>query len=425
MKKKIWTLVLGIMLITLFAGCSSNSSGSGNAEGDVKTIDFLSEDTPDKEEAKIFTEIDSEIPETSLEIETIEQTNILQQISLLSASNDLPDLFKYESNQLGELIDNGQVLDMGATFKDLGLYEELNPAAVNLLEQLSDGRGLYTLPVELNIEGFWYNKQIFEENNLEVPETWDEMMEVSDQLIEAGVQPFSVAGKEKWPMTRYINAYLIRLYGVDVMDKVANGELSATDEGFVEAASVVQEMNQNGYFGQGVNTIDQETALSVFMQGDAAMYYSGSWDLASFNDEERNPAGVENIGLFNIPLVEGGEGTLQDWNMNAGLTLSASADKYDEQMGEWMKQVFTDYGDKAMQESGMISGFVVDEMPEDISPLTEETLENMNNAENAALWFEARFNPATKTLAEDNVQLLVNGDMSPEEYMETLQNELE
>ncbi len=426
--KAVFTVTFALMLFIV--GCSSNDGASekgesqGNTSDDVRTIDFITEDTPEVQEAKILSDYDAERSDTDLQIETIEQNNILQQISLLAASNDLPELFKYESNQLGDLIDNGSVLNVEEAFNELGIDDQLNPAAVDLLKQLSGDRGLYALPVELNIEGFWYNKEIFDEHGLEVPETWDELLAASETLLDADVQPFAVAGKERWPITRLINGYVIRSYGANAMEDVSNGDLSITDEGFVEAATTVQNMGQAGYFGQGVNTIDGDTALDTFLQGQAAIYYSGSWDVANFNNEERNQIGIDNIGLFNVPLVEGGEGKLSDWSMNAGLTLSISSEKYDEQMAEWVKEAFTGYGERAMEEMGMVSGFTVENMPEEISPLTELTLETIDKAENAALWFEGRFNADQKLVAEQNAQLLVNGDMEPEEYLESLDAEL-
>ncbi|WP_339183978.1 extracellular solute-binding protein [Oceanobacillus sp. FSL W7-1293] len=424
MTRRLFIVFIAIFSVFIVAGCSSSEGSGSGGGGDVRTIDFISEDPPDVQEAKILSDYDNEREDTDLQIETIEQNNILQQISLLAASNDLPELFKYESNQLGELIDNESVIDIEDELKELGIYEELNTSAIDLLEQLSDGRGLYALPVEMNIEGFWYNKQIFEEQGLDIPETWDELLEVSETLENAGVQPFSVAGKERWPITRYINGYIIRYYGTDAMERVSNGELNMTDEGFIEAAQTIQDMGDKGYFGQGVNTVDADTALDSFLQGNAAMYYSGSWDVANFNDTSRNSVGVDNIGLFNIPLVEGGEGSLSDWSMNAGLTLSIASNKYDEQMADWVKEAFTNYGETAINEMGMVSGFKVENMPEDVSPLTELTLETIEEAENAALWFEGRFNADQKLLAEQNAQLLINGDMTPEEYMQAMEDEL-
>lgn len=422
MKKIIYTFLLIMTISVVVVGCSSNNSNKNDDES--RKIKFLTEDTADQKNAKVFSLEDEDIPETELDIETIEQNDLLQQISLLSGNDDLPELFDYETNQLGDLMDSGQLLDIEETFKDLEIYDELDPSAVELVEQLTDDRGLYAIPVELNIEGFWFNKEIFEKYNLEVPETWEELMQVSETLNAEGVQPFSLSGEERWPITRMINAFAIRYYGPDAMEKVDNEELSITDDGFVKAAKTVQDMNENEYFGKGVNTIDSDTSLDMFLQGDTAMFYSGSWNIGDFNDEDRNDIGIDSIGLFSIPLVEGGEGELTEWPMNTGLTISASENKYDEQMGEWMKEVFTDYGDKALEETGMITGFKTDETESDTDHLTSLVQEKIEEADDPALWFEGRFNEDQKLTAEENAQLLIEGDMSAEEYLEALDKEL-
>ncbi|WP_147803276.1 ABC transporter substrate-binding protein [Alkalicoccus halolimnae] len=429
-----------LVSVVLIASACGNSSdfeeeGGGNTEnenagensaeeGDVRTVNHLSNNTISDSEAYILNSLDEEFDGTEFSVETIEQGNIVQQVQLRASSDDLPELFKYEGNQLDDFIDNDLIVNIGEEFEEMGIYEEINPAALSLLESMTDSEELYALPTELNIEGFWYNQEMFDEYGLEEPQTWSEMMEVAQQLTDEGEQAFSAAGGEMWPLTRYINGYVIRYYGVDAMERVENGELSVTDEGFIEAAETVQEMADNGYFGRGVNTIDSDTALDVFLQGNAAMYYSGSWDLGNFSNEERNMIGIDNIGLFNIPEVEGGEGNLNEWSMNTGLSVVMSQNNYDEQMKEWTEHTFSQYGERAMNELGMITGFEIDEIPEDTNDLTRNVIEQINEAEDAALWFEGRFNSEQQSVSENNVQLLIGGDMSAQEYMESLQEAL-
>jgi raffinose/stachyose/melibiose transport system substrate-binding protein len=95
----------------------------------------------------------------------------------------------------------------------------------NLLKALSDTQTLYDLTIlDFNVEGFWYNKKIFSQ--------WEfgttlrhgiDFYEVCDILLEAGIQPFSAGGADKWPLTRYINAYAYRSMGNYVMDLAADG----------------------------------------------------------------------------------------------------------------------------------------------------------------------------------------------------------
>ena len=377
----------------------------------------------------LTSEYQADHPNVKWEYENYPQTDLVQRIQLLAGSDSLPLMFNYESGApLLDLVNSGQVLDLEQTFKDLGIYDVLNPGAVSLLKGLVNDAGLYALPLELNIEGFWYNKQIFADNNIKVPTTWDQMLEAAETLDAAGIQPFAVSGLQKWPITRLINGYVMRKYGYDAMTRVASGELKVTDPGFIEAAQVVQDMGLNGYFGEGVNTLDYAPAQDLFLQGKAAMYYMGSWAVRDFNNPEVNLIGADNIGFFNIPLVDGGAGTLGDYSINAGLTTSFSKAEYDanpEGIGDWTKYVFSNYGDRAMSELGLITGFRVEQMPAEIQPLTQMTVEEIDKVENGAPWFEARFNAKTQSVATDNVQLLIMGDMTPEEYMTELQKALD
>jgi len=148
--------------------------------------------------------------------------------------------------------------------------------------------------------------------------------------------------------------------------------------------------------------------------------------LRDLNDPDKNKIGTENIGFFNIPLVKGGKGTLDDWSMNAGLTTSFSAAAYDETMKDWIKEVFTGYGDEALNELGVIPGFRVEQVPDNIPPLTRMVQQKMNGVKNSALWFEAFFNTRTQTVAWNNAQLLVSSEMlTPRQYMEELQRAID
>lgn len=205
-----------------------------------------------------------------------------------------------------------------------------------------------------------------------------------------GVQPFAVDGKDGWPITRLISAYVMRYYGPNAMEEVASGKLKLTDPGFVQAASIVQQMGEKGYFGPGVSSVDYNTALDEFLSGKAAMYYMGSWELRDFNNPSVDKIGIQNIGLFNVPFVPGGKGNDQDiWMMNTGIFNGFSKAQYSPAEAAWMKYVFSNYGTTAMDELGQITGFRVTKMPSHITPLTKQVLDIVNTSKQGAVWFEA------------------------------------
>ncbi|SFB06157.1 raffinose/stachyose/melibiose transport system substrate-binding protein [Cohnella sp. OV330] len=422
-----WTpLLLILILLPACGGVSSYSSDRPVVSDPTRVIRYVSSNL-ESQQPRIVSELardyEREHPSVRYEFENVNTSDLLQRIQLLAASNDLPELFTYESGKpLQQLSEHGFVLDIEQAFGELGLGDALNPTAVKLLKSMTGGKGLYALPLEINIEGFWYNKTLFEQNGIEVPKTWDQLLQAAETLEQAGVQPFAVAGSQKWTLTRLINGYVVRKYGFDAMARVSRGELSLTDPGFVEAADVVQRMALQGYFGDHVNTTDLDEATAMFLQGRAAIYYTGSWSLRDFNDPKQNRIGEDRIGLFNIPLVPGGAGGEGDWLLNAGLTTSFSAAGYDDEMKRWMKSVFSDYGNKAMSEMGIITGFKTDRLPQTLPPLTQLAQSKIDGVQNGTLWFEAFFNAETQATAWNNAQLLVSSaSYTPAMYMADLQ----
>ena len=51
------------------------------------------------------------------------------------------------------------------------------------------------------------------------------------------------------------------------MTKAADGEVPYTDEKLVAAADKIAEWAEKGYFGEGITTVDMNTAGSMLMSG--------------------------------------------------------------------------------------------------------------------------------------------------------------
>jgi raffinose/stachyose/melibiose transport system substrate-binding protein len=444
MNKRVSLLPLTLALIAVLAACGSvptaapttapatGATAAPAALGAV-TIHFLSaqaEDEPNYSNviSDLSREFQAQHPTVVYKYEQTPQTGLEEKILLLAGSDSLPTLFASPATgTLVEMYDKGLVLDAEQAFKDLGIFDTLKPVAVDLIKNINNGK-MAALPTELNIEGFWYNKQIFADNGIQVPTTWDQLVQAAETLHGKGIQPFAASGEQGWPLTRLIGNYALRKLGPDALDRVARGELKLTDPGFVEAAQAVQDLGTQGYFGEGVATIDYATAVDQFLQGQAAMLYMGSWVLGDFNNPERNKIGVDNIGLFNFPTVTDGKGTADDWVMNAGLTVSLSKARYDENpqaVGEWLKYVFTRYGDHAMNDHGLITGFVVKNPPAEVPPLNQTVQATIDAVKTPTLWFEGRFDAEATTMSQRNAVLLVMGDMTPEQFLGDLQQVLE
>ena len=60
-------------------------------------------------------------------------------------------------------------------------------------------------------------------------------------------------------------------------------------------------------------------------------------------------------------------------------------------------------------------------MDVELSPANQIVVDTIASTTKAATWFEAMMNNETKTAAQDNAQTLVNGEMTAEEYMQSIQ----
>jgi raffinose/stachyose/melibiose transport system substrate-binding protein len=224
-------------------------------------------------------------------------------------------------------------------------------------------------------------------------------------------------------MSRVLNAYLVRSVGLNAVKDAMDGVKKFTDPEYVAAAQMFQDMATNEYFSVGMTTIDPSTASSMLMNGQAAMKYDGSWFTQNLAQPE-NAAGPEGIGYFNVPLVgaSGGPGgTLGDYSMNCGNILVFSSEKYDEAVGDWMKYVFPRIGDYFMTNFGTFKGYKINNMPADMPYYTSIVADVLGSATGSFLWFEAKMDTETSTLAQDNIAMLYSGEMTPMQYMEVLQ----
>lgn len=358
-----------------------------------------------------------------LKADDIAGTQWDQQLQLLASQNGLSDMQMAAGTPslMQQFIDAGQVLNLSETLDDLGVADKILPAADSTIKALYGGGDLYALPTEFNIEGFWYNKQLLADNGLEVPTTWDALVDSAATLKGAGIQPFAAAGKDGWPVTRLVGDYIFRDLGPDALQKVADGEAKLTDPAYVAAADAVSELGKAGYFGDAVGSVDYNAAMNQFLTGKAAFFYMGSWALANFNDEAQNQIGVDNVGFAPFPAVEGGAGSIDQIPANVGIPVMFSAQGADDDTKAWVKCIVENYGDTVLTDSGVVSGFALDETPTGLSAPTQVVQDTIQNAPSSVLWFEAKFTSKGTSISQTNGGALANGSLSGADFMKLVQ----
>lgn len=416
-----------LSLSALLAACGGSTSAGSSSNGPL-SIHFLSVQTAQQPWPTILSAITAAYAKThtgtTFTVDYVPQNTLLQKLQLLAAQRALPVLYNTpQADLVAQLRKDGEALDLDTTLQQLGVVDQLVPSAVTLLKKVY-GTPLTALPFELNIEGFWYNKQIFSQNGLQPPATWNELEQLAAALQTKGIQPFAASGIQGWPLTRLIGDYLFRKLGPGALDDVQSGKAKLTDPAYVEAAQQVANLGKQGYFGKGVATLDYTPALDLFLQGKTAMIYMGSWALADFNNPSETTIGSSNIGYFPFPNVVGGLGSSDQTPMNAGQPTSVNKAKYTDAFGQWLAYMVRNYGDVALQKQGAVTGFVVHNKPANLPALTTLVIDQIPKVTQPVLWFEALFSTKATNISQQNAAPLVTEAMSSANFMASVQQAL-
>ena len=357
-----------------------------------------------------------------LKVETLPQADVLQRVTLLASQNALPTTFTAPTAPLrpgGTLGDDDTVLDLEDTLTELGVMDDILPSAVATVKNIYGDR-FVSMPYQYNVEGFFYNKTMFTDLGIAVPQTWDELLDAADTVQASGKSAFTVSGAQGWTITRYISTYLFRLLGPDAMNDIASGDAKLTDPEYGEAITAVADLGK--YFGAGITTMDMQTATSEFFTGNAAMMYNGTWMLADVYNTELNQIGEDAVGFMPFPTVEGGKGSIDQYPANTGAATSFSTKGYDEEkVGGWLSCIAENYGSSVLKNQGVISGFKLNEEVTDVPALTAEVQGIMADTDETVTWFETFLPEKAGVDAQTNAAPLLTGGISPEDFAALVQ----
>ncbi|HSO69541.1 MAG TPA: ABC transporter substrate-binding protein [Arachnia sp.] len=415
---------------TAASGSASADTGSSatGTDPDTFSVQTANENPALREQLDALAADQCKAENDALPLEhlTVAQADTVQKVTLLASQDALPAHTIAGTAMVrpsGDLGAGGLIVDLKESMGASGALDNVLPAVVSTEDNVYGG--LVSMPYQYNIEGIWFNKQIFADNGIEEPQTWDELMAAAETLKAAGVTPMTQAGAAGWPLTRLMGMYIVRNAGPDAMVKVRDDQAKLTDPEYVAGAQALADFAAAGHLGEGFSTRDMDQSQNLFLTGEAAMTYDGSWFLGAINDPERTTIGAENVGFMPFPAVDGGAGSIDQYPANAGAPMAFSSKAYGPKVDAWVTCIAENYGQQAMQSAGIISGFKVNGEVTDVSPNTLEIQERIEGIDETVLWFEALFDPKSNSLASTNVTLLANGQMSAEDYMAALQESVD
>ena len=268
---------------------------------------------------------------------------------------------------------------------------------------------------DVTVFGMCYNKKVFADNQIEIPQTWDEMMAACETLKAAGVTPMYVSGTTDNEWTLQIIPIDARLKQESIvpgsMDSLNSHEKLWTDMEYMQLTfDRMKEMKDKGYIQDTFLSDSYADAQEALLTGTAAMYSQATWIYAELTKLAESQEELENIGFFPIPATEAKD-SIAYTETPTGFVVPKEGKKVDlavQIVGELVtKEAMTEYY-KMHQGIPAVNGVDVKltSIPADVSALIEagktSTLPNTIYS--------------TPSMASD-VQAMLAGDKTPKDVL--------
>lgn len=407
--------ILRNALVGVAVGALSLIANAGLAN--AATYHYITAKSPDGHVIKALKDVVSEFkqshPDFDLTIENIpDRPAYLQKIKILATSGELPELFDADAEPYYEdIVKAGLVANVGEIFDEIGVTAKFLPFALNY-ERFDDG-SLWLIPFEANVEYFYYHKKMFEKAGVEPPKTIDDFVQVCTAIGKAGLTPISVAGKEGWPMYRYLSMPSWRRMGNEFLDKLKVGKISMTSEAGLEDARFFQELGTN-CFQKGFASTDYTTALNMFLSGQSAIYYVGTWEIGSLLDENRNLR--DDIAYFKMPIISDKDVTKpNDFYAHSGIGTAIRADAATDEMKQFLTFMADRFGDIDHNKYGGLPSLKI-KVTDDTPAIYREILADMQAIGEYARVWDVKLDAATVDTLFRQSQLLGLGEVTPEQF---------
>ena len=339
--------------------------------------------------------------------------------SALAAQSPTPDIIAVEPGAYAvDVATSGSVLDFTKVFADDPEY--MKGFWPNALELLTINGKVVSVPAVTNTVIVYYNRGLFRQHGLEVPNTLDELKKVGAALNAKGIMPIAYpAGQDRnFPIFPYYT-YLGGTKADKLMREADLGQKPWTTPELVAGAEFVEMMAKSGLYAKGPLGIKEPDAIQIFATGRSAMFWGGQWMRRSIR--AALPPDFD-MGLFPFPAVVAGG--IKPVLSSVGITLTVNArSKYPDLAFEMIKAITGAWGkieytrNLGLSPNGPISTAAIAYQMQSLKdPLYPEFLKLQPTGTTRVI-----FTPAVEEALTQGMQALITGSKTPKAVMESVE----
>lgn len=317
--------------------------------------------------------------------------------------------------EMSRFMERGALSDLS----DMPEAERIRPDVQDLVDQYATFPGRTSvLPYSVAAASVIYNVQMFEDNGIAVPTTWDELIAACETLKAAGITPIYSTYKEPWTVGQGLFDYTVG-GTIDVADFYDQMNEEGTNVGPDSPVSFQKTLHDPvermvelaGYSNDDAESRGYGDGNVAFAKGEAAMYLQGPWALGEIAKTDPD---LE-LGTFPLPVTD----DPNDRKVRVNLDLAL-----------WIPEVSNDKGAARQFVSYLMQQDVMDDYnaeflafgtTTDAAPATDERIIGMQEYYDEAKFYQGPSRAIPLTIPTDNyLQAIVTGADDVDEMLEQL-----
>lgn len=314
MKKKLAVLTAGVLALQAAVPVNASEAPDKSYEGvTLHVAHSVTDSNADSFQAQFdaFEEkYGCEIEVERLSSDADEMESILL---VRAATGNLPDIWL---NSVGAKLD---AMSPKENCYDLSgeewIKERVNSDYLNIVTDEGTGE-IYGIPSRpSNVAGVFYNKKVYEELDLKIPNTWEEFMEncslIREKTDKAPVmsQYSNASGAQILFLSQY---YYVQKENPDFAEQYTKKEIELHEsEAYMRGLNKMYEIWETGYQNDNPLEISWEDAAKAVSEGSAAHIFCRTNIMSTV--ETVNPDAREDIGFFPLPDKNSEEQGVATW----------------------------------------------------------------------------------------------------------------
>ena len=364
--------------------------------------------------AKTMEQVQEKFPEVEFVMDAVADSgdSYKTKLKTAAAGNELPDIFYTWGGGFSETwVDAGKVLCLDDYTSD----ETKDKFISGSDAFFTYDEKLYGYPLRTNVGVLYCNKAMFDEAGIEIPTTFDELLDAVKAFNEQGTVPFALGGKNPADIAWWTDQLTQRTAGADYVNQILNGEATYDTEADLQAAELFKELVDAGAFDAGAASTSRDEAYTLFASGLYPMYFCGSWYCANVMDSEVK----DGVIVVNFPAVDGAAGAATEFLGGADQTFMINSEV---ENPEKVVEVYA-YMCETLSENVFLGGAGLPAWKTDVdvsqieNTLLVSVYDLYKDCSGINLWWDNALLAEQATEHLDTASKLFLGNITPEEYV--------